>query len=126
MIPPKCSQRLRAFVLLVMMLAPMLCYVGCASKRPLPASVHQGATGNAILTSLQPGTVLQFPTPEQAANFRGLFFNETKQATTLNIVIVSPLKVCTPAYIADRDASEATLFGTIQTLKIENQSLRLK
>jgi len=103
------------------MLAPMLCVGGCSIIRPDgPApSVHQGPMGNAILATLPAGTMIRLDDPARQAQMRALFVNEVaQQADSGNgeMTLRVELLICTPAYIAERDAAELRLWHQIQRL----------
>ena len=122
-----------------MTVALMLCCGGCANM-PL-TSVHQGPLGNAVLATLPAGTRLEIPGAESERQLEAAFVNEVrssrlnaqspKPTTNLelgawNLELRTPLKLCTPAYLAERDLREMELLKQIEILRIENQTLRLK
>jgi hypothetical protein len=126
-----------------MMLGLTLCCAGCAHRTRL-ASVHPGPMGNAVLATLPMGTVLELPTAECRAQLGAAFVNELEvgsaaaseaidggdtrspRSADRRLRLKALLKLCTPAYVAERDIAELELWRQIEALKIENQQLRLK
>lgn len=107
--------------LMAMMLLLTLCAGGCLhSPNKLLPSMHQGPLGNAVLMTLPPGTQIIPPAGVDPAPF-GAFVNEIGPAKvgTPNLLLRAPLKLATPAYIAERDAAESALFKQIQDLKVQ-------
>lgn len=101
---------------MAMMLSLSLCFAGCAafrSPREIQPAVTQGPQGNAVLATLPPGTVVYLPTLADGQKIHAAFLNEVNGTNrtdgTYVLEVVRPLKVCTPAYIAERDATEMEL-----------------
>ena len=106
------------------MLALMLCCAGCAHRPPL-ASVNQGSLGNALLSTLPARTVLRLPHASATARLHSLLVNEVTLTAPDSLTVNTPLKICTPAYLAERDLRELALLQQIEQLRLENQALRL-
>jgi hypothetical protein len=107
-----------ALALAVMTLALMLYCAGCAHSSPeLNPSVHQGPIGNAVLLTLPAGTVIQVPDDSITPLLRAAFANELETQNS-KLVTRTPLSLCTPAYIAERDAAELQLMKRIEELQI--------
>lgn len=98
----------------------MLSCVGCGimmgrGRSTLP-TIGQGPMGNAVLATLPVGTEIRLPDTATATQLRALLINEI-QAGNGPLIIRAPLYICTPAYIAERDAVE---------LRLHEQLLRLR
>lgn len=92
----------------MMLLLTLFC-AGCSSSRQsILASVHQGPLGNAVLVTLPPGTRIHLPNDSDAAFVRAALVNEVEPGGE-TLVTRRPLKLATPAYIAERDARELEL-----------------
>jgi hypothetical protein len=114
------------------MLALTLCCGGCV-RAPLRPSIQATPAGNAILATLPAGTRLAFPAPDTASAFRRLFASELRPeapggglAPSAPLVLSQPLKICTPAYLAERDSLELERLRQVESLQLEIQSLRQK
>jgi hypothetical protein len=113
----------------VMMLALTLCCAGCASWRSPPAlapSVLQGPLGNAVLVTLPRGTELVLPAatggrPGLGVQLGQALVNEVAPAGTNRWRLTTDLRLCTPAYLAERDAAELQLLLEIQRLKLNRK-----
>lgn len=118
------------------MLGLMLCCAGCGHNTRL-ASVRQGPLGNAILAILPPGSVVEVASADDAAQLQMAFVNEMRPSaaspperdptpTSRRLLLTAPLRLCTPAYLAERDLAELEQWRVIEALKIEIQQGRNK
>jgi hypothetical protein len=70
------------------------------------------------MMTLPAGTLIKVPTDEGATQFHAAFGNELDESAGKNpATLKAPLKLCTPAYIAERDAAELELHKTINALR---------
>jgi len=97
----------------VMTLALMLCAAGCISSPELNPSVHQTPLGNAVLVTLPVGTMIWLPNSETQDQVRAAFINELGPSGN-GLKSIAPLKLATPAYIAERDAIELDLIRRLE------------
>lgn len=98
----------------------MLCVAGCSTlSRPsvLPST---GPLGNSYRLLLPKGTTLLLPTQASADQVRAVAINETS-ASGRDIVLLAPLQLVSPAYIAERDAADLRLMQTIAALQAAKQ-----
>jgi hypothetical protein len=105
----------------------MLC--GCSSLPASRASVSpaQGtATGNAYRLLLPAGVKITTPDDATAAQLRAVAVNEVEAGAGRTLTIASPLQLVSPAYIANRNATELTLLELLAQLRAENAQLRSK
>jgi hypothetical protein len=111
-----------------MMLALSLVCVVCVScktpARILPA-VHQGPQGNAVLMTLPAGTAIEMSrdsSDESRALLQSAFANElTPGPRPSAFVLRRSLIICTPAYLAERDAAEMNLHRRIAALEAKSK-----
>jgi hypothetical protein len=109
-----CKSGSQMLALLATTLLLMLSCGGCVRSRlELQPSIHQGPLGNSILTRLPVGTVIQ--PPAVGTNNLGLLWPFANEMN--GYVTTQPLMLCTPAYIAERDAAEIELHKTINALR---------
>ncbi len=106
-----------------MILLPLtLCAAACSSiTHP---SVTEGATGNSYRLVLAKGTRILAPDDATAAQIRAVAVNELVPGTGRELELAQPLQLVSPAYIADRNATEASLLRLIADLK-NNQTRAL-
>jgi hypothetical protein len=117
-----CGRKSPRRALGAMTLALMLGCAGCSAWRSRPAllpSVHQGPLGNAALMTLPAGTELRIQRPEAAHNLGQAFVNEMEPVSGGGWQLRTALRLCTPAYLAERDQRELELMREIQRLKIK-------
>lgn len=70
------------------------------------------------MMTLPVGTLIKLPTDEGSELFLGAFVNEIERRDGKNpATLKAPLKICTPAYIAERDAAEWELHKTINAIR---------
>lgn len=114
-----CRSRLRPLALVAMTLPLMLSCAGCVRSRlELQPSIHQGPLGNAVMMTLPAGTLIKLPTDEGSELFLNAFANEIDRSNGRNPAqLKAPLKICTPAWVAERDAAELELHKTINALR---------
>lgn len=119
-------KRWKCFVVLGMMLGQMLYCGGCVSMdSPLP--IPGRTEGNALITTLPEGTLIQLPNAEYQAQTQALFINEmnllsTEKDSLLRLKV--PLKLCTESYILERDAAESKVL--LELLKVrQNEDERI-
>jgi len=133
MMHPGCRAKFWKRAALAMMLGLTLCSGGCVNSalwrnHPL-ASVSQGPHGNAVLATLPSGTRIHLPNEESARTARALFGGEALPESADSpcaVVLHGALRICTTAYIEERDLQELALLQQIERLNQENTQLRFK
>ncbi len=100
------------------MLALSLFCAGCAHRLP-NAAVASLPAGNAVLVELPPGTVLTLPDNREQGYVRALFPNEVEEAPGAGLRLRSPLRLASPAYIAERDQRELMLIQKIAEMQVK-------
>jgi hypothetical protein len=94
------------------MLALSLFAAGCASSRPLGAPAvlqpHGAEEGNSIVLTIPKGTCLTLPDAAAARQLLSLLPNESTGGGK-SVLLTSPMVLCTPAYLDERDAAESAL-----------------
>lgn len=102
----------------------MLC--ACSStpgSRPSVAPAQGTATGNSYRLLLPAGTTIRTPDQASTDQLRAVAVNETR-ATPAGVELTAPLQLVSPAYIAQRNASELSLLELTAQLRAENARLR--
>jgi hypothetical protein len=82
--------------------------------------------GNSYRLQLPAGTTITAPDDATAAQLRAVTFNEAAAGTGRTITLTAPLQLVSPAYIANRNATELTLLELTAQLRAENARLRSK
>jgi hypothetical protein len=107
-----------------MMLGLTLCCASCATG-PGVTRPSVNATGNGVLTSLPPGTLIAVD-PVTGDLLQKVFVNEIAPAewtytdehgrprTERVLWLKKPLKLCTPEYLLERDAREVELMRRLE------------
>ena len=102
----------------------MLFAAGCQSPSASNPAVLQTALGNAYRIQLPAGTTLTLPDDASAAQVRAIAVNEIgtpdSGLPTPNCVrLTQPLQLVSPAYIADRDATDRAY--ALRIVQLEEQ-----
>ncbi len=105
----------------------MLCVVSCSSgPRPSVQPATGTALGNAYRLLLPPGTAITLPDAATAAQVRAIAYNELspighRQSAIENAALTlrSPMQLVSPAYIAERNATELRLLRELADAKAE-------
>ncbi len=89
-----------------------------------------GPLGNSYRLQLPAGTVISLPTQAAADQVRAVAVNEIEPSSVLRppftVRLTAPLQLVSPAYMAERNATEINLLKTIAELRAENTALRSK
>jgi hypothetical protein len=93
--------------------------VSCRTRDEIRPAIHQGPQGNAVLATLPQWTILELPPETSDADLAALqsaFANELAPLTPnrFAFAVKTPLKILTPAYLAERDAAELNLHRLLQ------------
>lgn len=120
------SAKLRRHARVATMLTLSLCcaaWVSCKTPDRIQPAIHQGPQGNSVIATLPPGTVILLPEsmpPTTAQSIAAAFVNEAYHTQTMNglrITLHEPLRLITPAYLAERDAREMNLHRRMAELE---------
>ncbi len=103
----------------------MLCVASCSSvSRPsLQAPADSQQTGNAYRLLLPAGTTIVPADERSRREIAAIAYNELVP-TARDLEMARPLQLVSPAYIAQRNATELQLLKVIAELKEENARLR--
>ncbi|MCX7871981.1 MAG: hypothetical protein N2487_01700 [Verrucomicrobiae bacterium] len=104
-----------------MMLAPMLCFVGCAGTAKIYPSIQASPGGNAVIATLPTGCEIRIK--ENAERVAQAFANEVEIISTnsggaLVLKTIRAVKIATEGYIAERDQREVGYIEEILNLKM--------
>ena len=74
------------------------------------------------MTTLPSGTRIRLPNEDAARNFQCWFMDALQicKDDLKQMEVVAPLKICTSAYIAERDEQELALLREIERLSLVN------
>ena len=101
----------------------MLC-AACSTPVSRPSVAPQAASlGNSYRASLPKGTEIHAPTDAVAAQLGAVAVNEATRAGRV-LTLTAPLQLVSPAYIAERNSTEAALRLRLSDLLNENTRLR--
>lgn len=102
----------------------MLC-AACSTTGSRPSvTPATGPLGNSYRLQLPAGTRLEVPTDQAAAQLAAVAVNELSRIDGRSVTLATPLQLVSPAYIAERNTTEATLRLRISDLAHENTRLR--
>lgn len=118
--PRRASRSWRPLAILPVL---MLC-AACSTTGSRPSVVPQtGPLGNSYRALLPVGTEITAPTDAAAAQLGAVAVNEATRAGRV-LTLTAPLQLVSPAYIAERNATEATLRLRLSDAAQENARLR--
>jgi hypothetical protein len=117
LIPSICKSLRRAGVEMMLLLS-LSCavFVSCRTPDEIRPAVHIGEQGNAVIVTLPVGTLIQVPVQSDADRVAGALINESAK-TNRAIMVLTPLKLVTSAYLSERDAAEMALHKRIAELE---------
>lgn len=99
-------------------LALTLCCAGCISSSHIKPTILQTPTGNAVIVTLPKNTIIELPAA--ASEIPAAFPSDlvpVNAAKPNAFRLTTPLKLCSPSYILERDARELFYLRKINELQ---------